>query len=169
MGGEIWEWIKSIIIAVILAFIIRFFILEVFLVEGSSMLPTLENRERLIVNKFKYYFQEPETGDVIIFTYSRERDFIKRVIGVEGDEIRIESGEVFINGSPIEEGYIFEPTKGQFGPVIVPDNNIFVMGDNRNNSMDSRDPSVGFVSLEQVKGKAFLVFWPLQGVRLIQH
>ena len=169
MDGELWEWIKSILIAVILAVIIRFFVLEVFLVDGSSMLPTLRDRERVIVNKFHYHFQEPKPGDVMIFSFSRERDFIKRVIGVPGDEIVIDEGQVFLNGIALEEDYTLEITKGQYGPVTVPPGNFFVMGDNRNNSMDSRDTSVGFVSSEKVKGKAFLVFWPPEYIRLLHH
>lgn len=169
MDGEIWEWIKSILIAVILAVIIRFFILEVFLVDGSSMLPTLRDRERLIVNKFQYHFREPQPGDVLIFSFSDERDFIKRVIGVPGDEITVEDGQVFVNGVPLDEEYIAEGTRGQYGPVTVPEGFYFVMGDNRNNSMDSRDPAVGFISSEKIKGKAFLVFWPVENIRLINH
>ena len=169
MDTEIWEWIKSILIAVILAVLIRFFVLEVFLVDGSSMLPTLRDRERLIVNKFQYQFQEPKAGDVLIFSFSEDRDFIKRVIGLPGDEIMVEEGEIFVNGLFFSEDYIAESTNGHYGPVTVPDGYYFVMGDNRNNSMDSRDPAVGFVSGEKIKGKAFLVFWPLQNMRLINH
>ena len=169
MDGELWEWVKSILIAVVLAFIIRLFVLEVFLVDGSSMEPTLQNRERLIVNKFQYFFQEPEHQDVLIFSFSNDRDFIKRVIGVPGDEVAIRDGQVFLNDTPLEEDYLREPTQGDYGPVSVPHDHLFVLGDNRNNSMDSRDPSVGFVTRENVKGKAFLVFWPLPSIRLINH
>ncbi len=167
MDGELWEWVKSILIAVVLAVLIRLFVLEVFLVDGSSMLPTLQDQERLIVNKFVYHFQEPQPGDVLIFSYSRERDFIKRVIGVPGDEIYIEDGFVHVNGQSLPEGYIREATNGQYGPVTVPGGHYFVMGDNRNNSMDSRDSSVGFISSERIKGKALLVFWPVDSVRLV--
>ncbi len=169
MDGELWEWVKSILIAVVLAFIIRLFVLEVFLVDGSSMEPTLQNRERLIVNKFQYFFQEPEHQDVLIFSFSNDRDFIKRVIGVPGDEVAIRDGQVFVNGTPLEEDYIRELTQGEYGPVNVPVDHFLVLGDNRNNSMDSRDPAVGFVTRENVKGKAFLVFWPLPSIRLINH
>jgi signal peptidase I len=169
MDGEIWEWIKSILIAVVLAIVIRFFILEVFLVDGSSMLPTLNDRERLIVNKFQYHFQDPQAGDVLIFSFSEDRDFIKRVIGVAGDEVQVEEGQILVNGVPFTEDYINDTTQGHYGPVTVPEGYYFVMGDNRNNSMDSRDPAVGFISSEQIKGKAFLVFWPLQNIRLINH
>ncbi len=167
MDGELWEWIKSILIAVVLAVIIRIFFLEVYLVDGSSMLPTLRNRERLIVNKFEYHFKEPQTGDVMIFSFSSERDFIKRVIGTPGDEVYIENGLIYVNGASLTEDYILKTTEGYYGPVTVPEGHYFVLGDNRNNSTDSRHPSVGFVSEEKVKGKAFLVFWPLNYIRLI--
>ncbi len=167
MRKELWEWIKAIVIAVILAAIIRLFIFEVFLVEGSSMQPTLLNGERLIVNKFHFFLNEPVTGDVLVFNFSGDRDFIKRVIAVGGDEIQIKNGSVFLNGVLVVEDHILESTSGNFGPVVVPENTVFVMGDNRNNSMDSRDPTVGFISREQIKGKAFLVFWPPWAARLI--
>jgi len=169
MDGELWEWVKSILIAVVLAVLIRLFVLEVFLVDGSSMLPTLSDRERLIVNKFQYHFQDPGPGDVLIFSFSRERDFIKRVIGVPGDDIYIDDGLVYVNGESLPEEYIQDATRGQYGPVTVPEDHYFVLGDNRNNSMDSRDSSVGFVSSADIKGKAFLVFWPVDSVRLIHH
>jgi signal peptidase I len=169
MDGELWEWIKSILIAVVLAVLIRFFVLEVFLVDGSSMLPTLRDRERLIVNKFQYHWQDPRAGDVLIFSFSRDRDFIKRVIAVPGDEVYVDEETVYVNGEPLAEGYILEPTRGHFGPVTVPDGHYFVMGDNRNNSMDSRDSAVTFISSERIKGKAFLVFWPVDSIRLVHR
>jgi len=166
-GSELVDWIKSILWAVIIALLIRTFVVEVFEVEGPSMLPTLEDNQRLIVNKIVYRFSEPRPGDIIIFSYSPERDFIKRVIAVEGDEVEINQGKTYVNGELYQESYTNGPSGGQYGPVTVPLDSLFVMGDNRNNSMDSRDPSVGFVSLEQVKGKAFLVFWPLEDFRLL--
>ncbi len=169
MNGEVWEWIKSIAIAVILALIIRFFVVEVFVVDGKSMLPTIRDEERLIVNKFLYLFQEPQKGDVIIFRYTSERDFIKRVIGTAGDEIRIEDGKVYLNDLALTEDYILEPPRKDYGPVTVPEGYFFVMGDNRNESMDSRAPEVGMITKERIKGKAFVVFWPVDGIRLITH
>lgn len=162
LGEEIKDWLVSILIAVILAFFIRYFIVELYMVEGPSMRPTLVNGERLVVNKFIYRFKSPEKGDVLVFRYPRDpsRDFIKRVIAVAGDTIEIKEGRVFLNGQLLNETYILEKTRGSYALATVPEGHIFVMGDNRNNSEDSRFRDVGFVSLDMIKGKAVLVFWP---------
>jgi len=167
--NEVWEWIKSVLVAVILALVIRAFLIEVFLVQGQSMLPTLRDRERLVVSKIQYYFRQPLPGEIVVFKATDERDFIKRVIAVAGDEVRIESEGVYVNGELIEEPYVLQNASDIFGPVTIPEGSVFVMGDNRNNSLDSRHPSVGLVSLARLKGKAMVVFWPLENVRIIQH
>lgn len=166
---EVREWIKSVLVAVILALIIRAFLIEVFLVQGQSMLPTLRDRERLVVSKIQYYFRQPLPGEIVVFKATDQRDFIKRVIAIVGDEVRIEPEGVYVNGELIEEPYILQRAREPFGPVLIPDGSVFVMGDNRNNSMDSRHPSVGLVSLDQIKGKAMVVFWPLESKRIVQH
>ncbi len=109
-GQEIKDWIISILIAVVLALFIRYFIVELYLVEGPSMRPTLVHSERLVVNKFIYYFRAPERGEIFVFRYPRDpsRDFIKRVIGVEGDIIEVRQGQVFRNGELLQEPYILE-------------------------------------------------------------
>ena len=167
LGQEIKDGVVSIAIALILAFFIRYFIVELYLVEGPSMRPTLINSERLVVNKFIYRFQQPAKGEVIVFRYPRDpsRDFIKRVIAVAGDTIEIKDGRVFVNGQLQNEEYILEKTRGSYPLSTVPEGHIFVMGDNRNNSEDSRFRDVGFVSLDMVKGKAIMVFWPLDQLK----
>lgn len=167
--SEAWEWLKTILIAIILALLIRASLLEVFMVQGQSMLPTLHNRERLIVSKVQYHLRQPRRGEIVVFEAVGDRDFIKRVIGVAGDEVRADRWGVWVNGRLLDEGYVLEQARGEFGPVTVPPGTILVMGDNRNNSVDSRHPSIGFVPLELLKGKAMLVFWPLQDVRLMIH
>ena len=131
------------------------------------MRPTLVNSERLGVNKFIYRFKAPERGDVLVFRYPRDpsRDFIKRVIAVAGDTIEIKDGRIFLNGLLQNESYILEKTRGSYPLSTVPKGTIFVMGDNRNNSEDSRFADVGFVPLELIKGKAILVFWPLDQLK----
>ncbi|EEG77228.1 signal peptidase I [Dethiobacter alkaliphilus] len=166
---EAWEWIKSILVAVVLALVIRAFLVEVFLVQGESMLPTLDDRERLIVSKVQYYYREPEIGEIIVFQASDHRDFIKRVIGGPGDEVRIDTDGVYVNGEKLDEPYVLEDARRPFQTVVVPDDALFVLGDNRNNSMDSRHPSVDFVSFDSLKGKAMFVFWPLDRIRLLSH
>jgi len=168
-GEEIKEWVVSILIAVVLAFFIRYFIVELYMVEGPSMRPTLVNGERLVVNKFIYRFQTPQRGDVLVFRYPKDpsRDFIKRVIAVAGDTIEIRDGRVFLNGELQDEPYILERTRGSYPLSTVPQGHVFVMGDNRNNSEDSRFRDVGFVSLDLIKGKAVYVFWPLDQMKAL--
>ncbi len=167
--SEIFEWIKSIIIAVIIALLIRAFVVEIFVVEGLSMQPTLNHHERLIVNKFVYRLREPSHGEVIVFRYSPDRDFIKRVIAKGGDTVKINNQNVIVNGQPLEEEYIINEYISSYGPEIVPEEHVFVLGDNRSNSKDSRESSVGFISKEQIKGKAVLVFWPLESLSLVNN
>lgn len=166
--NETWEWIKALGLAVILAFIIHQFVFAQFLVDGESMMPTMEHHERLIVNKLVYRLHEPQHGDIIVFQYPSDtsKDFIKRVIGLPGDTIEVRDHKVFRNGQELDEGYLGEPTNGTYGPVQVPANRLFVMGDNRNNSKDSRDSMVGFVPYDLVVGRADLVFWPLNKFEL---
>ncbi len=164
---EAKEWARSIALAVIIAIIIRLFLLEVFLVEGNSMFPTLQHRERLIVNKAVYYLREPAKGEIVVFTFSPNRDFIKRVIAVEDDVVLIRDNRLYINEQPVEEPYLQNSKMTDYGPAVVPEASLFVLGDNRGNSMDSRDEEVGFISIDEVRGRAFLVFWPPQELRLI--
>ncbi len=167
---ELWDWTRSILIAIVLALLIRMFLFEVFVVEGRSMYPTLVETERLMVNKIVYHFDQPRLGDIIVFEFEPGRDFIKRVIAVEGDEIEIKGGRVFVNGIIIEEPYIDQDMlMHDYGPEVVPPGYLFVMGDYRQNSMDSRDPRVGFVSQEYLKGRAFFIFWPPGEARLIDY
>jgi signal peptidase I len=167
---EIWDWVKSILIAVILALLIRLFLFEVFVVEGRSMYPTLSETERLMVNKVIYHFDEPKIGDIVVFQYEPGRDFIKRVIGLEGDKVEISEGRVYINNVLLEEPYLLKGMEMyDYGPVNVPPGYLFLMGDYRENSMDSRDPRVGFVSREFLKGRAFFIFWPPWDARVISN
>ncbi len=168
MSKETWEWVRSIAIAVVLAMLIRLFLFEVFVVEGASMFPTLDDHERLVVSKLVYRLNDPQPGDIVVFSYSPHRDFIKRVIGVSGNRIEIKGGEVFVNDLPLEEPYLLEEPDTEFGPVVVPAGCVFLMGDNRNNSMDSRDSNVGCVSIDKVKGKALFIFWPPQELRFLR-
>lgn len=169
LGEEIKDWVVSILIAVVLAFFIRYFIVELYMVEGPSMRPTLVNSERLVVNKFIYRFKDPEKGDILVFRYPSDtsRDFIKRVIAVAGDTIELKGGRVFVNDQLQNETYILEKTRGSYPLSTVPEGHIFVMGDNRNNSEDSRFKDVGFVPLELVKGKAVMVFWPVDHIKAL--
>ena len=133
-------------------------------------MPTLKNENRLIVNRFLYRFTEPKKGDIIVFEFSEDKNFIKRIIGVPGDEINIDenNGDVYLNGEVIEEDYIKEKIRilGNIDyPVKVTEDHYFVMGDNRNNSTDSRKKSVGdngLVRKKSIRGKAFFRIWPFK-------
>ncbi len=169
MGEEVKDWVMSIAIAVVAALLIRTFIVELYVVDGPSMRPTLQHDERLVVNKFIYHLRAPEKGEVIIFRYPRDpsRDFIKRVIATAGDTIEIKDGHVYVNDQLLREDYILEKTRTEYPKVTIPEGTIFVMGDNRNNSEDSRFPDVGFVPLDLVKGKAVLIFWPTSEIKTL--
>jgi len=163
------DWLISIIIAVALAFLIRMFVFEPYMVEGTSMYPTLLSHERLIVTKFNYIFGEPKKGEIVVFRYPKDesRDFIKRVIAVGGDTIEMRDGRVLVNGSKVDEPYTWKddpkgPNHSNYRKSVVPQGHIFVLGDNRNNSEDSRFADVDFVPLGLIKGKASLSFWPLE-------
>ena len=162
-GKELKEWVISISAAIIIAFLIRSFIVELYIVDGPSMKPTLQDEERLVVNRFIYHIRDPIKGEVIVFRYPRDtsRDFIKRVIATAGDTIEIREGRVYVNDQLQREDYILEKTRTEYPKVTIPEGTVFVMGDNRNNSEDSRFADVGFVPLNLIKGKAVLVFWPV--------
>ncbi len=153
-----------LITAAVIALCLRFFVFELVRVDGSSMEQTLHDNEFVFMERVTYWFREPEFGDIIICTYPDEpgKTFVKRIIGVENDEILISSGVLYINGEP-DYTYFSEPMYGEFGPVIVPEDCFFVMGDNRNNSSDSR--AVGSIAKSRVLGKAPVVIWPPQQIR----
>ena len=170
---ELKEWIKDIIIAIIVAVIILQFIKPTF-VRETSMLPTLQEFNFLFLSKQSYHFGEPERGDIIVFHTNLktkngdEKMLIKRVIALPGETIHIEDGQVMINGEVLEEPYTMEPyTSGYVQDMAVPDGSLFVMGDNRQNSIDSRDPSVGLVEIEEVYGKAVFRLYPFNEIGLL--
>ncbi len=167
MIKEIWEWTRSIIIAIVLALLFRMFIFEHFLVDGQSMYPTLRDSERIIVNKLTYRFHEPDYHDIIVFRYRDDRDFIKRIVAMEGDTVQIKDNQLYLNGKVLKEPYLEENSVNDYGPVTVPENHYFVLGDNRANSRDSRYEDVGFVAYEDLKGQAYLVFWPIDELRVL--
>lgn len=138
-------------------------------VDGSSMEPSFQDGNYVIVNKIAYGDGDLERGDVIVFPYplNREEDFIKRIIGLPGDHISILRGDVFINGSRINEDYLLTDSRGDMEELIVPQGTVFVMGDNRNDSSDSR--IWGPLSIEEIIGKAIFRYWPLPAMGPIQH
>lgn len=154
------EMIETVAVALVIALLIRHFVVEVFVVDGRSMEPTLVTGERLLVNKFVYRLRAPVQGEVIVFRYPRnpDRDFIKRVIGVTGDTVEVRDSTVYVNGEPLTEPYVRYQDPSNRPPVTVGADAVWVLGDNRNNSEDSR--FFGQVPLDHIKGRAFLRFWP---------
>lgn len=155
--------VREILITVGLAVVI-FLLLQVTIqssvVVGSSMQPSFQSGERLIVNKVVYHFESPQRGDVIIFhsPANYATDYIKRIIGLPGDTIYIHGGVVYVDGSPLQEKYIEAPPDYTYGPFVVPKDNYFVLGDNRNNSNDSHTGWT--VPRQSIIGKAWLTIWP---------
>jgi signal peptidase I len=137
-------------------------------VENISMLPTLKEGEFLLVNKVAYKIGDPQIGDIITFHYPKnpQENYIKRVIGLPGDEVKAEAGKVYVNGVMINEPYLTVTTSSQ-GTWIVPQDSLFVMGDNRNESSDSR--AWGPVPMDLVVGKAVVIYWPLENFKWLSH
>jgi len=175
------EYFEAICVAVVLALFIRTFVVQAFKIPSGSMLPTLLIGDHLLVNKFIYGIRVPFTGkilvpiktpdhgDVVVFRFPKDRsiDYIKRVVGTPGDTVEIKAKKVFINGKPIDDKHAYVSStavlnakaspRDNFGPIQVPEDRIFVMGDNRDNSYDSR--FWGFVDQRDVLGKAFILYW----------
>jgi len=161
----ILEFLVIMLVAFVLVFgFVRPFVVEAFRIPSESMVPTLKVGDRVLANKFIYRFTEPARGDVVLFDSVEEGNgdtLIKRVAGVEGDEIRVQGGTLFVNGEPQNEPYLNQYVPDQstpYGPETVPKDHVFVLGDNRGNSGDSR--VFGPVPVENIKGEGFLVFWP---------
>ncbi|MCM3610813.1 signal peptidase I [Planococcus sp. MERTA32b] len=177
--NEVWEWSKALLIAFGLAAIIRVFLFTPIVVDGESMMPTLEHGDRMIVNKIGYSIGKPDRFDIIVFHAPEEKDYIKRIIGLPGDHIAYENDQLYINGEPMDEPYLEEYKKDVSGTLTedftleekinsstVPEGTVFVMGDNRRASKDSR--IIGVVPLEEVVGNTNLVFWPFEEVGLVK-
>lgn len=173
MKDEIIEWIKTIVLSLVIALIITTFVKPT-IVKNYSMSPTLQENDFLIINRFLYKRSEPKRGDIVVFQSNLKTDdgkdklLIKRVIAIPGDEIVIKDGDVFINGTILKEDYISGVyTEGNIN-TVVPENKIFVMGDNRDNSLDSRDDILGLVDFDLVMGKAFVRLFPFNKIGLLK-
>lgn len=162
---EILEWVQAIVIALVIALVIRTFVFSLIRVDGHSMVPTLQHNDRLIVTKLMY---KPQQGDIIILRPPMHKNtpFVKRIIALPGQTVDIDfkKHKVLVDGVELKEPYINEPTvqRGDVKfPVVVPENTVFVLGDNRNNSRDSRYSDVGMVPYKSIIGKAVFRIWPL--------
>lgn len=183
---EIIEWIKAIIFAIVLVFILKTFLFSPFLVVGESMKPNFENGERVIVNLLTYRFNEPEAGDVVVLNIpEEERRFIKRIVGVPGDKVALVGDQLYINDQLVEEPYLSEAISESMarGEIyngvgdwynfpnslvegdIVPEGYYFVLGDNRSDSTDSR--RIGFRKKEDIIGRVDVIMWPFNKISLV--
>jgi len=159
------EWIAVLVGAVLVALVVRTFLFQAFSIPSGSMESTLEVRDRLLVNKLSYQFGELERGDIVVFLkpddlVSPYDDLIKRVIGLPGEVVEGRDNQIFINGEPLAEPYLDEGTViSTFGPEEVPADHVWVMGDNRSNSSDSR--VFGPIDIDRIEGEAFFRYWPL--------
>lgn len=155
------DWFKDFLRALVFFLVLQTYVVQGFVIEGACMEPELHSREKIIVNKMIYHLQEPEIGDVVVFAYPLEpgKDFIKRIVGIPGDVIEIKDGYLYRNDKKMQEPFVKEYVFGSFGPVRVPADKLCVMGDNRNNSHDSR--SWGLLDRKMVKGRAEFKFWPV--------
>ncbi len=183
-----WDWVESIIIAFLLAMVIRAFVVQAFKIPTGSMRPTLLEGDIILVNKFIYgakvpltsdkrlpKIREPKRGDVVVFIFPEnpKKDFIKRLVGLPGDVVEIKSGSIYVNDKPLldplfSQRYYYN--RGDYGQeatkVTVPAGNYFMLGDNSASSQDSR--YWGFVPAKNILGKAILIYWPLNRIRLIK-
>ena len=167
-GRELLEWIVCIAIAVVAALIINKFVVCFIRVEGTSMVPTLQNGERLLVTPSSYRFRDPQRGEIVITHYPGRSDrYVKRIIGLPGETIEVKDGCVWINGVPLAEPYADVLMTYGMEAQIIPEGHYFVMGDNRNGSTDSRDSGVGCVDEGYLLGKVVLGLWPPSGFGLL--
>lgn len=165
--GLLRELVSSFLPALLIVAAINLFIAQPRTVEGESMEPNLQENERLIVELISYRFGEPERGSIIVLNYHEQHTgpIVKRVVGLPGEIVEIRDGQVFIDGEPLEEPYLAERTEGVMLPRLVPEKHLFVMGDNRDESNDSR--YFGMVPYEEIIGHAWLRYWPPSKVGLL--
>jgi signal peptidase I len=156
-------WLRDLVISLAISAFIIVFLYQPVKVEGTSMMPSLDDQERIFVNKLVYRIEPIERGDVVVFHYPRDpsKSFVKRVIGEAGDHIRIDSGQVYVNGKALDEDYVAPEYADQrsMAEIVVPPHCYFVLGDHRNMSNDSRD--FGPVPAKDIYGKAVFGYWPM--------
>ncbi|MDC3412744.1 signal peptidase I [Aquibacillus sp. 3ASR75-11] len=161
-NSEWIDWLKAIFIAIILAFILRTFLFSTSIVLGESMYPTLEDGERILFNKFVYLVDEPNRGDIVIIQRPN-KNYVKRVIALPEETISVKDGALYINGEKYTQSFLEKQAimrTGNFGPITVPPNSYFVMGDNRGISRDSRN-GLGFIYKDEIVGRTEFIIYPI--------
>jgi len=163
----VWEILSTVVPAVIIALFINVFVTQAMVVQGPSMQPTLHYDQRVMVEKITYRFHGPHRGDVIVIKVPDEREpLIKRVVALAGETVEVRGGQVFIDEELLEEPWTTHQGGSNYPPTLIPPLHVFVLGDNRPSSRDSR--SFGPVSVDQLIGHAWLIYWPLDQIKLIQ-
>ena len=170
MPHGVHSWLRDLMVSIVVSAFIIIFLYQPVRVEGTSMLPVLEDQDRLFINKIAYRVGKIERGDVVVFLYPHDhsKSYIKRVIALPGDDIRIDQGRVFVNGKQLKEGYVplrYTDDRSQLERVIPP-GEFFVMGDHRSISSDSRD--FGPVERDLIYGKAAFVYWPMTQMGVVR-
>lgn len=173
--SQLWEWTKAIVVALVCIYLIQSFLFSPFLIKGSSMYPSFKNNERVIINSLIYHFNKPKHGDVVVVHTPVKRKFIKRIIALPGESVQIRDNKVYVSGREIKESYILERIEESrnnglvfnhdFEEIIVPEGHVFVMGDNRLNSQDSRD--FGAIPINDIIGRVDVKLWP--SLQFTQH
>lgn len=172
---DVLDWVVYILIVAVLAFLLLNYVAQRVLVDGTSMNPTLQNKDSVLVEKLSYRFDDPERYDIVVFRYLGKDDtyYIKRIIGLPGETVQIIDGYVYIDGELLESdtyGNDIMLSAGRASePITLGEYEYFVLGDNRNGSSDSRAESVGNVARSQILGKAFIRIWPLTDLELLKH
>ena len=169
---ELFEWIMVFVVAAAIAFPIRMFLFEPVRVDGTSMLNTLTDSEFMIATKFDYLFSDPERFDIVICHYPNTNDGmyrVKRVIGLPGETVELRMGKLYVNGEFVEQDFDMTENYTNFGPITMGEDDYFVLGDNRNNSKDSRSAMVGPLDRDMIKGHVRAVVFPFTKFRLIKE
>jgi signal peptidase I len=170
-AGAVLAWARDLLLSVLIAIVVILFLYQPVKVEGTSMMPALDDQERIFINKFVYrlHFGDVGAGDMVVFWYPGDpsKSYIKRVIGVPGDKVEVAQGTVIVNGTPLDESYVPPEYRDQVSMplTIVPNGEYFVLGDHRSSSNDSR--SWGMVPRSYIYGKAVFVYWPLDRMGLL--
>ena len=170
--GAVMHWLRDLLFSVVLAVIVILFLYQPVKVEGTSMMPTLDDQERIFINKFVYrfHFEKIDRGDTVVFWFPGDpsKSYIKRVIGMPGDRVEVRDGSVIVNGQPLEEDYVPQEYRDQseMRPTTIGPDEYFVLGDHRSSSNDSR--TWGMVPRRYIYGKAVFIYWPLEKMGLLK-
>jgi signal peptidase I len=165
MNSWLRELLEAVLPALVIVLVVNVFLAQATRVEGQSMDPTLHDRQRIVIEKLTYRFRPPRRGEIVVLRRPQPDPLIKRVVGLPGEMVAIENGRVYIDGQPLDEPYLNEMTRGVLSPQIVPEGHVFVLGDNRDSSNDSR--AFGMVSVEDIVGRAWVRYWPPREIGLV--